>query len=167
MQLAIAGQENTGYCLGGGLLALIEHPAQFARLKAEPELLDSAVEEMLRWTSPGRHLVRTATADVAVGGQLISEGESAALFFVSANRDEEVFDAPDTFRVDRQPNPHLAFGLGHHFCLGSHLARIELRTLFAALLPRLRRVTLAGPPRRARSAVISGVGSLPIRCEWA
>jgi cytochrome P450 len=167
MQLAIAGQENTGYCLGGGLLALIEHPAQFDRLKAEPALLQPAVEEMLRWTSPGRHLVRTATADVAIGNKLISAGESVALFFVSANRDETVFEAADSFRIDRQPNPHLGFGLGHHFCLGAHLAREELRALFAALLPRLRRVSLAGPVRRARSAVISGVSSLPVRCDWA
>jgi cytochrome P450 len=167
MQLAIAGQENTGYSLGGGLLALIEHRAAFDRLKAEPALLRPAVEEMLRWTSPGRLLVRTATENVAIGNKLISPGESVALFFASANRDETVFEAADSFRIDRQPNPHLAFGLGHHFCLGAHLARMELRALFAALLPRLRRVSLAGPVRRARSAVISGVSSLPVRCDWA
>jgi cytochrome P450 len=108
--------------------------------------------------------VRTATIDTAIGGQRIRAGESVALFFNSANRDDAVFASADTFQVDRQPNPHLAFGSGPHFCLGVHLARLELRSLFAALLPMLPRMTLAGTPRRARSAVISGISSLPLRC---
>jgi cytochrome P450 len=164
MQLAIAGQENTAYSIAGGVHALIEHPGQMAKLRSNPELLDTAVEEVLRWTSPGRHLVRTATIDTAIGGQRIRAGESVALFFNSANRDDAMFASADTFQVDRQPNPHLAFGSGPHFCLGVHLARLELRSLFAALLPMLPRMTLAGTPRRARSAVISGISSLPLRC---
>jgi cytochrome P450 len=166
IQLAIAGQENTSYCIGGGMHALITHPAQFAKLQANPALIDLAVEEMLRWTSPGRHLVRTATADVAIGGQLIREGEAVALFFNSANRDEAVFDRPNEFHIDREPNPHLTFGLGPHFCLGVHLARIELRALFRSLLPRLISAEITGTPRRARSAVISGISFLPLRCVW-
>lgn len=166
MQFAIAGQENTSYALGGGMLALVEHPEQLARLQGDPTLLDAAVDEILRWTSPGRHLVRTATADVVIGGQQIRAGDSMALFFNSANRDETVFEAADTFRIDRHPNPHLAFGLGHHFCLGVHLARLELKALLEALLPRLRSAQLAGQPRRARSSVISGISFLPLRCVW-
>lgn len=166
MQLAIAGQENTAYCISGGMHALLTHPAQLGKLQSDPALIDTAIEEMLRWTSPGRHLMRTATADTEIGGQPVRAGEAVALFFNSANRDEMVFDAADTFQIDRRPNPHLAFGLGHHFCLGVHLARLELRTLFQALLPRLAAAELAAPPRRARSAVISGIGFLPLRCAW-
>jgi cytochrome P450 len=164
MQFAIAGQENTAYSIAGGLHALLEHPDQMAKLQSDPALLDTAVEEILRWTSPGRHLVRTATTDIVIGDQLIQAGESVALFFNSANRDESVFTSADKFRVDRHPNPHLSFGLGPHFCLGVHLARLELRALFGALLPILPRMTLAGTPRRARSAVISGISSLLVRC---
>lgn len=166
MQLAIAGQENTSYCLTGGMHALIEHPAQLAKLQADPALLDTAVEEILRWTSPGRHLVRTATAETIIGGQRIRKDQAVALFFNSANRDELVFEDPDSFRIDRHPNPHLAFGMGQHFCLGAHLARLELRALFGALLPRLKAAELAAPPSRARSAVISGIQGLPLRCAW-
>jgi cytochrome P450 len=166
MQLAIAGQENTAYCISGGMHALLTHPAQLARLQSDPGLIDMAIEEILRWTSPGRHLMRTATADVEIDGQLIRAGEAVAVFFNSANRDETVFDAADTFRIERSPNPHLAFGLGSHFCLGVHLARLELRALFQALLPRLVRAECAAPPHRARSAVISGIAFLPLRCVW-
>ena len=149
MQLAIAGQENTGCCIAGGLHALVEHPAQWAKLRARPALLDRAIEEMLRWTSPARHLLRTATKDTEVGGQRIRAGESVALFFNSANRDESVFATAGSFEIDRYPNPHLAFGLGRHFCLGAQLARIELQALFRALLPKLVTAELAGTPRRA------------------
>jgi cytochrome P450 len=164
MQLAIAGQENTAYSIAGGLHALLTHPHQMAKLLFDPTLLDTAVEEILRWTSPGRHLVRTATTDTTIGGQRIKAGEAVALFFSSANRDEAMFNSADKFQVDRHPNPHLAFGSGPHFCLGVHLARLELRALFGALLPTLSRMSLAGAPRRARSAVISGVSSLLVRC---
>lgn len=165
MQLAIAGQENTAYSIAGGLHALLEHPDQMKKLVGKPTLLESAVEEILRWTSPGRHLVRTATADTKVGDQRIRAGEAVALFFASANRDETVFASAHTFEVDRQPNPHLAFGSGPHFCLGVHLARLELRALFGALMQELPRISPAGAPARARSAVISGISSLPVR--WA
>jgi cytochrome P450 len=166
MQLAIAGQENTAGALAGGLHALLTHEAEWAKLRADPALLDCAIEEMLRWTSPARHLMRTATAETEIGGQRIAASEAVALFFNSANRDERVFDAPEAFQIDRTPNPHLAFGLGQHFCLGAHLARCEMRALFGALLPALTTAEVAGPVRRTRSAVISGIASLPLRCAW-
>jgi cytochrome P450 len=165
MQLAIAGQENTAYSIAGGLQAMLTHPDQMNKLVRDPTLLETAVEEILRWTSPGRHLVRTATTDTTVGGQRIRAGEAVALFFASGNRDETVFGSAHEFEVDRQPNPHLAFGSGPHFCLGVHLARLELRALFGALMQDLPRISLAGAPTRARSAVISGISSLPVR--WA
>jgi cytochrome P450 len=121
---------------------------------------------MLRWTSPARHLLRTAIEDTEVAGQHIRAGEAVALFFNSANRDERVFTTAGSFEVDRYPNPHLAFGLGRHFCLGAQLARLELRALFRALLSRLATAELAGAPRRARSAAISGISFLPLRCTW-
>ena len=166
MQLAIAGQENTAGVLAGGLHALLTHEAEWAKLRANPALLNCAIEEMLRWTSPARHLMRTAGADTEIGGQHIAAGEAVALFFNSANRDERVFDAPEAFRIDRTPNPHLAFGLGQHFCLGAHLARCEMRQLFGAMLPELARAEVAGAVRRTKSAVISGIASLPLRCSW-
>ena len=166
MQLAIAGQENTAGALSGGLHALLKHEAEWTKLRADPALLDCAIEEMLRWTSPARHLMRTATAETEIGGQRIAAGEAVALFFNSANRDERMFDAPEAFRIDRTPNPHLAFGLGQHFCLGAQLARCEMRALFGALLPALATAEVAGPVRRTRSAVISGIASLPLRCAW-
>jgi cytochrome P450 len=134
-----------------------------SKLVRDPTLLETAIDEILRWTSPGRHLVRTATTDTNVGGQRIRAGDSVALFFASANRDEAVFRSPGEFQVDRQPNPHLAFGSGPHFCLGVHLARLELRAIFGALMQDLPRIASAGTPRRARSAVISGISSLPVR----
>lgn len=163
IQLAIAGQENTAYAIAGGLQAMIDHPDQMSKLLRDPKLLDTAVDEILRWTSPGRHLVRTATTDTSVGGQRIRAGDAVALFFASANRDETVFARPDRFEVERQPNPHLAFGSGPHFCLGVHLAKLELKAIFGALMQDLPRISPAGMPRRARSAVISGISSLPVR----
>jgi hypothetical protein len=121
---------------------------------------------MLRWTSPGRHIMRTATEDTMLGGQLIRAGEAVALFMYSANRDEAVFEAADTFRIDRRPNPHIAFGFGRHVCVGNHLARIELRALFKALLPRLRAVEPAAPASRTQSTLVTGIASLPVRFTW-
>ncbi len=166
MMIATGGHDTISFSLSGGLHALITHPDQLARLRSNPDLLDTAVEEILRWTSPGRHLVRTATADTDLGDKHIRAGDSVALFFNSANRDETVFAHADQFRIDRQPNPHIAFGLGPHVCIGSHLARIELRTLFKALLPRLASAELMGPPARTGSTIVTGISSLPIRCTW-
>ncbi len=119
MLVATAGHDTISFCLTGGMQALLDHPDQFARLKSDPSLLDTAIEEMLRWTSPGRHIMRTATEDTVLGGQPIRAGEAVALFMNSANRDETVFEAADTFRIDRRPNPHIAFGFGRHTCVGA------------------------------------------------
>ena len=164
--IATGGHDTIAFCLSGGMHALIEHPDQLAMLRADPSLLDSAIEEMLRWTTPGRHIMRTATADIELGGRTIRAGEAVALFFNSANRDETVFANADQFRIDRRPNPHLAFGLGQHHCIGAHLARLEMRALLKTLLPRLESVELAAPPRRTCSTMVSGIASLPIRCAW-
>jgi cytochrome P450 len=164
--IATGGHDTIAFALSGGMHALIEHPDQLARLRADPSLIDTAIEEMLRWTTPGRHIVRNATEDVELGGQTIRTGEAVALFFNSANRDEAVFADADQFRIDRRPNPHLAFGLGQHHCIGAHLARLEMRALLKTLLPRLEQVELAAPPRRTCSIMVSGIASLPVRCAW-
>jgi hypothetical protein len=164
--LATGGHDTIAFCLSGGMHALIEHPDQLARLRADPDLIDTAIEEMLRWTTPGRHIVRTATEDVELSGQTIKAGEAVALFFNSANRDETVFADANQFRIDRRPNPHLAFGLGRHHCIGAHMARLEMRALLKTLLPRLESAELAAPPRRTASIMVSGIASLPIRCAW-
>lgn len=161
--IATAGHETTRNAASGGLLALIEHPGEWKRLRENPQLLDGAVEEIIRWTSPVVHFARTATADTVLRGQRIAKGETVAMFYPSANRDEDVFDDADSFRVDRAPNPHLAFGIGEHFCLGTQLAKLELRILFGQLLERLEHAELAGTPERLRASLVGGVKHLPIR----
>ncbi len=160
-----AGNETTRNAISGGLLAFSEHPDQWERLRREPELLPSAVEEILRWVSPIIHFIRTATEDGEIRGVTIPAGDKVALFFASANRDEEVFEDPFEFRVDRQPNHHLAFGSGAHFCMGANLARVELETLFRHLCARLDWFELAAPPERLNSAVNGGIKHLSLRCE--
>ena len=161
------GNETTRNALSGGLLAFLEHPAQWRRLKAEPGLAGSAVEEILRWTTPVIHNARTAVADCTLGGRRIRAGETVALFWPSANRDESVFEAPDRFRIDRFPNPHLAFGIGEHICLGAHLARMELRSALRALSTRLASVEQVSPIERLQSSSVGGVKSLRIRYRLA
>ena len=164
--IATGGHDTIAFALSGGMHALVEHREQLERLRADPSLIDTAIEEMLRWTTPGRHIVRNATEDVELGGQTIRAGEAVALFFNSANRDETVYEGADQFRIDRRPNPHLAFGVGRHHCIGAHMARLEMRALLKALLPRLEQVELAAPPRRTCSTMVSGISSLSIRCAW-
>jgi cytochrome P450 len=161
--IATAGHETTRNAISGGLLALIEHPGEWKRLHDDPRLLDTAVDEIIRWTSPVVHFARTATGDYELRGRRIAKGDTVALFYPSANRDEEVFGDPDSFRVDRAPNPHLAFGIGEHFCLGTPLARLELRILFGQLLTRLEHAELAGAPERLRASLVSGLKHLPLR----
>ncbi len=161
--LATAGHDTTSASIAGGLQALIENPRQLTVLRAAPELLPLAADEMIRWVSPVKHFVRTATEDLQLGGQHIAAGDSLAMFFASANRDETVFEQPDQFRVDRQPNRHLAFGFGQHNCLGMHLARMEIQAFFRALLPRLEHVELAAEPSYIESQFVSGLKSLPLR----
>jgi cholest-4-en-3-one 26-monooxygenase len=162
-----AGNETTRNAISGGLLAFSEHPDEWEKLRSHPELLPTAVEEMLRWVSPITHFTRTATEDCEVRGQKISAGEQVAMFFASANRDEDVFDDPFAFRVDRHPNPHLALGFGEHFCMGSHVARIELETIYRHLLERLEWFEVAGPVERLKSAVNGSIKHLPLRYRLA
>src|SRR5262249_50588590 len=148
--LVVAGNETTRNATTGGLLALIQHPGEFRKLKANPGLIKSAVEEIARWTSPVIQFTRTALQETEVRGQKIRAGESACLFYPSANRDEDLFDEPFKFDIARDPNPHLAFGIGEHFCLGSNLARLELEVIFRQLAQRLEYAELAGPISRLR-----------------
>ena len=165
--LVVAGNETTRNAMSGGLLALMEHRDQLEKLRGDPALVDPAVEEIVRWTTPVIQFCRTATRDFELRGQSIRAGQSLCLFYPSANRDEEVFDAPFDFRVDRRPNPHLAFGIGEHFCLGANLARLELRVLFRQLAERLRSVEQTGPEERLRSSFLGGVKHLPVRLRLA
>ncbi len=160
-----AGNETTRNAISGGLLAFSEHPDEWERLKREPELLPTAVEEILRWVSPIIHFVRTATEDCEIRGEKIATGDKVALFYASANRDEDMFDDPFEFRIDRQPNRHLAFGSGAHFCMGANLARVELEMLFRHLLTRLEWFELTAPVERLNSAVNGGIKHLSMRCR--
>jgi cholest-4-en-3-one 26-monooxygenase len=162
-----AGNETTRNAISGGLLALDRHRDQWERLRADPDLLPGAVEEMLRYVTPIIHFTRTATEDAEVHGVRIHEGDKVALFFASGNRDDDVFDDPFAFRIDRDPNPHLAFGIGEHFCMGAHLARLEMQTVFRHLLARLESFEVAGPVERLNSAVNGGIKHLPVRCRLA
>ena len=163
--LVVAGNETTRNAASGGLLALIENPGELDKLRRDPSLVDSAVEEIVRWTSPVIQFCRTPVEDVELRGQKIRAGESLCLLYASANRDEEVFDEPDEFRVDRQPNPHVGFGIGEHFCLGANLARLELRVIVRQLAERLVAVELGGAFERMRSSFLGGVKRMPIRYE--
>jgi cytochrome P450 len=158
IQLLVAGNETTRNLISGGLVALAENPDQWAALRADRSLLPSAVEELLRWTTPVISFMRTSTATTTVRGVTVSAGDPVLLVYASANRDEEVF-GPDAarLRVDRHPNPHVSFGFGPHFCLGAALARLEGRVVLSGLLDRFESLSLAGPVERTPSPVIAGV----------
>jgi cholest-4-en-3-one 26-monooxygenase len=165
--LVAAGNETTRNAASGGLIALIENPGELARLRANPRLVNAAVEEIVRWTTPVLQFCRTPIADFTLRGEKIRAGESMCLFYASANRDEEAFADPDDFRVDRSPNPHLGFGIGEHFCLGANLARLELRVIFAEVARRFARLELVGEPARMRSSFIGGVKRLRVAYRLA
>jgi cholest-4-en-3-one 26-monooxygenase len=165
--LVEAGNETTRNAISGGLLVFCEHRGEWERLRSHPELLPGAVEEILRWVSPIVYFARTASEDCEVHGQKIGAGEQLALYFASANRDEEVFEDPFEFRIDRRPNRHLAFGVGEHVCLGAHLARVELETVFRHLLARLAEFELSGPVKRLTSIINGGIKQLPLRYRLA
>jgi cytochrome P450 len=160
---SVAGNETLRNGLPGGMLALLQHPDEYRRLRDDPGMLGSAVEEMLRWWTPVMHFRRTATGDVELAGVPIRAGQKVVVWFSSANRDPEVFDDPDRFDPRRQPGEHLTFGHGPHFCLGAHLAREQMRALFAAVLERMDHLELAGEPSRLRSNFQNGLKHLPIR----
>ena len=161
--LIVAGNETTRNAASGGLLALMEHRGELEKLRENPGLLKSAVEEIVRWVTPVIQFCRTPVEDVEVRGTRIRKGESVSLFYPSANRDEDVFPDPFTFRVDREPNDHYAFGIGVHHCLGANLARMELQELFCKLVERIEEVELVGPVSRMRSSFVGGIKHMPIR----
>jgi cytochrome P450 len=163
--IASAGHDTTSATIAGGLQALIENPDQRKRLRDNPDLMPLATEEMIRWVTPVKEFMRTATADTTVRGVPIAEGDAVYLSYVSANRDEEVFDDPFRFDVARDPNKHLAFGYGVHFCLGAALARIEVNSFFTELLPRLKSIELNGNPELIATTFVGGLKHLPIRYD--
>ena len=160
--LVIAGNETTRHLLTGALLALAECPEQRDRLAADPALTGLAVDEFLRWVTPIMQFRRTAAADTCLEGQQIREGDKVVLYYISANRDEAVFARPGRLDLGRQPNPHLAFGVGPHYCLGSHLAHLEARILLDTLRPHLHRLRLTGPAVRLESTFMNGIKALPM-----
>ncbi|MFC8044024.1 cytochrome P450 [Nocardia sp. NPDC057353] len=161
--IATAGHDTTSGTISGGMRALAENPDQLARLQADLSLLPQATEEMIRWVTPVKAFMRTATEDTTVRGVPIAKGDSLLLSYISANRDEEAFDDPFRFDVGREPNKHVAFGFGIHFCLGAALARLEVNRFFAELIPRLTSVELAGEPELIATTFVGGLKHLPIR----
>jgi cytochrome P450 len=161
--LFTAGSETTRKAIAGGLRALVENPEQLARLRAEPALLETAIEEIVRWTTPSVYKRRTATCDVELGGEKIRAGEKVTFWEMSANRDERVFAEPFRFDVARDPNPHLGFGQGVHYCLGANLARLEMRVMFEELFARYERFEVTGPAVFTRENRLLGLKHLPVR----
>ena len=161
--VATAGHDTTSSTIAGGLRALIENPDQMAKLKADPALLGSAVDEMIRWATPVQHFMRTAMEDRELRGKTIKKGDALQLLYISGNRDEEAFPEPFKFRVDREPNRHVAFGYGAHVCLGQHLAKMEAKAFFKELLGRLQSIELAGESKRIQSTFVTGLKTLPVR----
>jgi len=161
--LVIAGNETTRNAISGGMQALFEHPGERAKLAARPELLETAVDEFVRWVSPVIQFRRTATRDLELAGQKIRENDKVVVYYGAANRDPRAFASPDRFDVARDPNPHVGFGIGVHYCLGASLARLEMRIMFEELFRRLPDLELAGPVARLRSNFINGIKSMPVR----
>lgn len=161
--LSTAGHETTSSTFGMGVNTLLDHPDQLARLKADPGLLPKAIEEILRYTSPAIHFVRTPDRDVEVGGKHIRSGEQMVMFYPSANRDAEAFDEPDRFDIGRSPNKHLAFGCGPHQCLGMHLAKMELTVMFEQFLSRVETIERVAEPEHVFAVATGGYRRLPVR----
>jgi len=165
MIVATAGHDTTSSSTAGAIWALAEDPAQFARVKDNPDLIPGLVDEAIRWMTPVKHFMRSATADTELGGRKIAKGDWLMLCYASGNRDEEVFEDPFAFRCDRKPNRHIAFGYGAHLCLGQHLAKLEMRILFEELLPRLKSISLDGEVKMTQAVFVNGPKKLPIRFE--
>jgi cholest-4-en-3-one 26-monooxygenase len=160
--LIVAGNETTRTMAANGMRTLTEWPGERARLLADPSLVPSAVEEMLRWAAPIHHFRRTASRDTTLRGVPIREGDKVIRWYPSANRDEDVFERPYTFDVRRDPNAQLSFGFGEHFCLGANLARLQLRVMFEEILARLPDIELASEPCRLHSNLINGIKEMPV-----
>jgi cytochrome P450 len=161
--VASAGHDTTKDAISGGMRALIDNPGELDRLRNDPGLMPTAVDEMIRWSTPVKEFMRTAARDTTVRGVDIAAGESVYLAYVSGNRDEEVFTDPFRFDVGRDPNKHVAFGYGVHFCLGAALARMEMNSLFTELIPRLDSIEIAGVPELSATTFVGGLKHLPIR----
>lgn len=164
--VATAGHDTTSSSTAGAVWGLCANPDQFAKVKADLSLIPGMVDESIRWMTPVKHFMRSATEDTELGGKKIAKGDWLWLAYPSGNRDEEVFDEPDAFRIDRKPNKHLAFGYGAHLCLGQHLAKMEMRILFEELLPRLKTLEFAGEPKLSQGSFVSGPKTLPIRYSF-
>ncbi len=158
-----AGHETTRGSIGGGLQVLLEHPEQLDLWAKDPELTPLAIDEIVRYVTPVNLMVRTAAEDYTLAGQQIRSGDKLLLFYASANRDEDVFDAPNALRLDRYPNRHLGFGIGEHYCIGANLARKTSGTLFRELVGRIDSVELVGEPERVASNLVPGFKHMPIR----
>lgn len=167
MIIATAGHDTTSSSTAGAIWELCDHPDQFAKLKSDLSLIPTMVEESIRWMTPVKHFMRSATRDTELRGRKIARGDWLMLCYASGNRDEEVFEDPFTFRVDRTPNKQLAFGYGGHVCLGQHLARMEMRILFEELLPRLKFIEQDGPATMTQAFFVNGPKKLPVRYEMA
>ena len=163
MLLAAAGHDTTSSSVGVGMMQLARNPAEFAKLKANPDLVPLAAQEIFRWATPVRHFFRTAAHDTVLAGQEIKAGESVCLMYLSGNRDEAAFDAPEAFRVDRSPNRHVAFGYGAHHCLGRVLAEMEVEALLREIAKRVDTIALDGTPTWVKTNHTGGLKSLPIR----
>lgn len=161
--IAAAGHDTSSASISGGMHALLQNPDQLARLQDDMSLMPLAVEEMVRWTTPVKEFMRTAQQDYEIRGVRVEKGDSVLLSYVSGNRDEDVFVDPFRFDVGRDPNKHIAFGYGVHFCLGAALARMEINSFFSELLPRLRSVELAGVPQHMATTFVGGLKHLPVR----
>lgn len=159
---ATAGHDTTASAMAGGLHALMQHPDQLKRLKDDPSLMNTAVDEMIRWVTPVKHFMRTATEDYRLRDKTILAGQSVLLSYPSGNRDEDAFVDPFAFDIGRSPNKHLAFGFGVHYCLGAMLARMELKAFFKELLPRLDHIELAGEPKWMKTIFVGGLKTLPV-----
>ena len=163
--LILGGLESLRIAIVGGMHALVENPAELVRLRVNPALIESAVEEMLRWTSPATHAMRTARSDTEIEGHAVRANQRIVMWFASANRDEAVFADAERFRVDRTPNNHLTFSHGSHFCIGSGLARLEMRVMFEEIIRRMTEIELAGPIEWLRTNFNCGIKHMPIRFQ--
>jgi cytochrome P450 len=163
VQLVGAGNDTTKTMTSSGLLSLLERPDQLAQVRQDPALIPGAVEEILRWDNPVHYMRRTATADTSLRDVPIASGQKVALYYTSANRDESVFTDPQRFDIHRRPNPHLAFGIAEHFCLGVHLARLEGRIFFEELFAAFPSIKLAGEPVRVHSNFTNAYRLMPVR----
>jgi cytochrome P450 len=161
--ISTAGHHTTSASKAGGILALIENPDQFKKLKDNPSLMPMAIDETIRWVTPVKNFFRTATEDCIINEKEIKKNDSIMLVYPSGNRDEEVFEDPFKFKVDRSPNRHLAFGFGAHLCLGKHLAKMEMEILYNELFKRIEKIELNGEPSWVKASFVSGLKSLPIK----